>query len=52
MTAIWAEGSAITASVSNAGPAIAYRPAPYALRTMTEILGTVASETALIIFAP
>ena len=52
MTAIWADGSAITASESNAGPAIAYRPAPYALRTMTEILGTVASETALIIFAP
>ena len=39
-------------SGSNAGPAIAYSPAPYALRTMTEIFGTVASETALIIFAP
>src|SRR5437763_6357033 len=39
-------------SGSNAGPAIAYRPAPYALRTITEIFGTFASDTALIIFAP
>ena len=31
---------------------MAYRPAPYALRTTTEIFGTVASATALIIFAP
>ena len=52
MTAICAEGKAMTQSESNAGPAIAYRPAPYALRTITEIFGTVASETALIIFAP
>ena len=40
------------ASGSNAGPAIAYSPAPYALRTITEIFGTVASDTAEIIFAP
>src|SRR3954463_3689602 len=52
MTAIEAVGSARQQSGSNAGPAIAYRPAPYALRTITDSLGTVASETAEIIFAP
>src|SRR5205085_11399434 len=40
------------ASGSYAGPAIAYSPAPYALRTITQIFGTVASDTAEIIFAP
>src|SRR5438270_776899 len=40
------------ASGSKAGPAMAYRPAPYALRTITDSLGTAASETAAIIFAP
>src|SRR5215475_15832352 len=52
MTAIFAVGSARVASGSKPGPAIAYSPAPYALRTITQIFGTVASETALIIFAP
>src|SRR6202051_4777963 len=52
MTAIDAVGSARQQSGSNAGPAIAYSPAPYALRTITEIFGTLASETALIILAP
>src|SRR6201996_183739 len=52
MTAIDAVGSAMQQSGSNAGPDIAYKPAPYALRTITEIFGTLASETALIIFAP
>src|SRR3954467_1450920 len=52
MTAIEAVGRAMQQSGSNAGPAIAYSPAPYALRTITEILGTVASETAEIILAP
>src|SRR5262249_23132541 len=52
MTAICAVGSARQASGSNAGPHMAYRPAPYALRTITETLGTVASVTAVIILAP
>ena len=45
-------GRARQQSGSKAGPAIAYSPAPYALRTTTEIFGTVASLTALIILAP
>src|SRR2546430_10818620 len=52
ITAICAVGSARHASGSNAGPHMAYNPAPYALRTITETLGTVASVTAVIIFAP
>src|SRR3954451_11526994 len=52
ITAIMAVGRAMQASGSKPGPAIAYSPAPYALRTMTEIFGTVASDTALIILAP
>jgi len=40
------------ASGSNPGPAIAYRPAPYAFRTTTQIFGTVASDIAAIIRAP
>ena len=40
------------ASGANAGPAKAYRPAPYALRTITDSFGTVASDTAVIILAP
>src|SRR4029453_704655 len=52
MTAILAVGNASVASGSKPGPAMAYRPAPYAFRTTTQIFGTVASATALIIFAP
>src|SRR4051795_13730609 len=52
MTAILAVGSASVASGSNAGPDMAYSPAPYALRTITETFGTVASDTAVIILAP
>src|SRR6266545_3404460 len=52
ITAIFAVGRAIVASGSNPGPAIAYSPAPYALRTTTQIFGTVASAIALIILAP
>src|SRR3954449_5141583 len=52
ITAILAEGRAMQASGSKAGPDMAYKPAPYALRTMTETLGTVASDTAVIILAP
>ena len=52
MTAIEAVGRARLASGSNPGPAMAYSPAPYALRTTTQILGTVAPLTAVIIFAP
>ena len=52
ITAIFAVGSAIVASGAKPGPAIAYRPAPYALRTTTQIFGTVASLIAVIIFAP
>src|SRR5439155_16876163 len=52
MTAIRAVGSAMVASGSKPGPAIAYIPAPYALRTTTQIFGTVASETAVISLAP
>src|SRR6266550_4978033 len=52
MTAILADGSAKQASGSKAGPDMAYNPAPYAFRTMTETFGTVASETAVIILAP
>src|SRR5207247_4947986 len=47
-----AVGSAIVTSGSNPGPAIAYRPAPYALRTITHSFGTVASDTAVMSFAP
>jgi hypothetical protein len=50
ITAILAVGNAIVASGSKPGPPIAYSPAPYAFRTTTQILGTVASETAVIIF--
>ncbi|CJJ80223.1 Uncharacterised protein [Streptococcus pneumoniae] len=52
ITAIEAVGNARQQSGSNAGPAIAYKPAPYALRTTIEIFGTVASLIAEIIFAP
>ena len=52
ITAIFAVGSARQASGPKPGPPIAYSPAPYALRTITEIVGTVASATAVIIFAP
>ena len=52
ITAIFAVGSAMVASGSNPGPAIAYNPAPYALRTITENFGTVASLTAVMSFAP
>src|SRR3954469_665678 len=52
ITAILAVVNAIVASGSNAGPDIAYSPAPYALRTTTDTLGTVASDTAVTILAP
>src|SRR2546422_4058614 len=52
ITAIRAVGRAIVASGSNPGPAIAYRPAPYDLRTTTQNFGTVASLTAVISLAP
>src|SRR5438105_13694850 len=39
-------------SGSKAGPAMAYNPAPYAFRTITDTFGTVASDTAVIILAP
>ncbi len=52
MTAIFAVGRAMVASGSKPGPAIAYSPAPYALRTTTHNFGTVASLIAVIIFAP
>src|SRR5204863_4053617 len=52
ITAILADGRASVASGSKAGPDIAYRPAPYDLRATTEIFGTVASDTAVIILAP
>ncbi len=52
ITAIEAVGRARVASGSNPGPAMAYSPAPYALRTTTQILGTVASLTAVISLAP
>ncbi len=52
MTAIRAVGSASVASGPNPGPAIAYNPAPYALRNTTQTWGTVASDTAVIILAP
>ena len=40
------------ASGSKPGPAIAYSPAPYALRTITLNFGTVASEMAVMSLAP
>src|SRR5437764_15473047 len=52
ITAILAVGNAIVASGSKAGPDMAYSPAPYALRTITDTFGTVASDTAVIILAP
>src|SRR5947207_8685702 len=52
ITAILAEGNAMHASGSKAGPDMAYRPAPYDLRTITETFGTVASEMAVTILAP
>ena len=52
ITAMRAVGRAIVASGSKAGPDMAYSPAPYALRTITEIFGTVASLTAVTILAP
>ena len=52
ITAMRAVGSAMHASGANAGPANAYSPAPYALRTITDNFGTVASDTAVIILAP
>src|SRR5919107_5230809 len=52
MTAIRAVGSARQASGAKPGPAIAYSPAPYAFRTTTLTCGTVASDTAVTIFAP
>src|SRR5438132_947106 len=47
-----AVGSAMVASGSNPGPAIAYKPAPYALRTTTQSFGTDASDTAVMSLAP
>ena len=52
ITAICAVGSASVQSGSNAGPLIAYSPAPYALRRITEMRGTCACASAAIILAP
>src|ERR1700682_4092872 len=46
ITAICAVGSASVQSGSNAGPLIAYNPAPYALRSTTEMRGTCACASA------
>src|SRR6266540_4495847 len=52
ITAIRAVGRAMVASGSKPGPAMAYRPAPYALRTITLNFGTVASLIEVMSLAP